>query len=158
MCAGWACVSSGNIRFNDFLEAQACANIWPGLITIINDVKPAHVQPFILWHTAIMWFEQSASQTWGLQVKLQVELSWTWTWGSWGSAGPLRLDPGDEINHRQIRVLVSGWGGHKTRVMITLPVTVLVKKTGRFPFFWILTLPCKLYVTTEYIIKPIKCI
>lgn len=48
MCAGRACLSSGNIRFNDFLEARASANIWLGLITIINDVKPAPVQPFYL--------------------------------------------------------------------------------------------------------------
>lgn len=46
---------------------------------------------FILWRTAIMWFLQSASQTWGLQVKLQVPLSRTRAWDSWGSAGPLRL-------------------------------------------------------------------
>lgn len=51
---------------------------------------------FILWHTAIMWFEQSASQTWGLQVKLRVQLSWTRTRGPWGAAGP-RWRPGSVL-------------------------------------------------------------
>lgn len=160
MCAGWACVSSGNIRFNDFLEAEACANTWPGLITMINDVKPVHVQPYYLvtYGDNVVWTICKSNLRFASQTASSAVVNMNLRIARLRRATAARLDPGDWRSITDIRVAVSGWGGHKTSwSVITLPVAVLVNKTRRFPFFWILTVSCTLYANTEYIIKPIKC-
>lgn len=161
MCAGWACLSSGTIRFNDFLEAQASANIWLGLITMINDVKPAHVQPFYLMTPGdnVVWTICKSNLRFASQTASSAVVNKNLRIVRLRRPTAARLDPGDwrSITGRYALRWVGGVVTRRTSCsVITLPVTIRVKKTGRFPFFWILTVSCKLYANTEHITQPIK--